>query len=50
MRGITWLRRWTVVAGLGLAGCASSPSAQREARLFYVILAMAAAVFVMVEG
>ncbi len=58
MRGMRWLRRWTIVAALGLAGCAGSPSmlrpaspvAQREAGLFYVIMAMAAVVFVLVEG
>jgi len=40
MRGMRWLRRWTIAA---------SPAAQREARLFCTILGMAV-VFVLVEG
>ena len=59
MRTNGWLQRAIAVsAALGLAGCAGSPSmlrpaspvAEREAWLFYVILAMAAVVFVLVEG
>ncbi len=56
---MTFLRRVTIaLMGLALAGCAGAPSmlrpaspvAARETWLFYIILAMAAVVFVLVEG
>lgn len=59
MRRMSWLRRVMIsLAGLALAGCAGAPSmlrpassvSAREAWLFWVVLAMAAVVFVLVEG
>ena len=56
---MSWLRRVMIsLAGLALTGCAGAPSmlrpassvSTREAWLFWVVLAMAAVVFVLVEG